>query len=74
MTYTYALMEISEAAYMEIKAKLEQVGYQDQIHTEEGEAPVLDMHGIGLVLVGAIATRRAAENWVSGPSTGKKGA
>ena len=45
MTYTYALLEISEAAYDEIKAKLNEAGYH-QAFGEEGE---IDMHGIALV-------------------------
>lgn len=48
MTYTYALLEVSPAAYEEIKTKLEAAGYVDQFHVEDGKI-VIDMHGIALV-------------------------
>lgn len=48
-TYTYAILEVSKAAYEEIKKKLEDAGYHHALHTHEGEpTPVIDMHGIGL--------------------------
>ena len=50
MTYTYANLEISGAAYDEIAAKLKAAGYQDVI-TKEGN---IDMQGVHLA--------RAAEN------------
>lgn len=43
-TRTYATMEVSWVTYEEIKAKLLEAGYQDQV--VDGE---LDMHGIALV-------------------------
>ncbi len=51
MTYSYALLAISESAYLEIKAKMEAVGYADQfIRNPDGSAiPRLNMHGIALV-------------------------
>ena len=55
MTYTYALMEVSEATFNEIKQKLEEAGYDHAIHRaydpDHAEPrTALDMHGIGLVL------------------------
>lgn len=47
MTYTYAILEISRAAYEEIRAKLEAAGYQHAFHKDDGE-PVIDMHGIAV--------------------------
>jgi hypothetical protein len=47
-TYTYALLEISQAAYDEIKAKLESAGYSDQFHEDDGQIAI-DMHGIAVV-------------------------
>ena len=44
MTYTYAVLEVSKAAYDEIAAKLRDAGY-DHAFTDEGE---IDMHGIAL--------------------------
>jgi hypothetical protein len=47
VTYTYAILEISRAAYEEIAAKLKAAGYQHAFHQEDGET-VIDMHGIAL--------------------------
>lgn len=44
MTYTYALLEVSQTAYDEIAAKLRAAGY-DHAFGAEGE---MDMHGIAL--------------------------
>ena len=44
MTYTYAILEISPAAYREIREKLEAAGYQ---HAFEPDGAI-DMHGIAL--------------------------
>lgn len=46
-TYTYAILEISHAAYCEIKEKLEKAGYSDQFH-DDGNGVVIDMHGIAI--------------------------
>lgn len=43
MTYTYAILEISAAAYQEIKQKLTDVGYEHAFHDD-----VIDMHGIAV--------------------------
>lgn len=43
MTYTYAILDVSPAAYKEIADKLRAAGYDQAFH-----AGVIDMHGIGL--------------------------
>jgi hypothetical protein len=43
-THTYATLEVSRAAYDEIRKKLEDAGYQHAFH-EDG---LIDMHGIAL--------------------------
>ena len=43
-THTYALLELSAAAYEEIERKLREAGY-DHAFDEDG---VIDMHGIGV--------------------------
>lgn len=43
ITHTYAILEISETAYVEIREKLAEAGYQ---HSFRGG--VIDMHGIAL--------------------------
>lgn len=49
MTYTYVTLEVSHAAYAEIKAKLEVAGYQHTFHdNRDGDGVVIDMHGIAL--------------------------
>ncbi len=49
MTYTYVTLEVSHAAYQEIKDKLEKAGYSDQFHdNRDGDGVVIDMHGIAL--------------------------
>lgn len=49
MTHTYAILDVSPEAYAEIRAKLEEAGYQHAFHTRvrDGEE-VIDMHGIAL--------------------------
>lgn len=48
MTYTYVTLEVSHAAYVEIKAKLEAAGYQDQFHEDTEDGVLIDMHGLAL--------------------------
>lgn len=43
MSHTYSILEISQAAFNEIKQKLEEAGY---LHVFHGEA--IDMHGIAV--------------------------
>ncbi len=48
-THTYAILEVSRAAYTEIKEKLEGAGYSDQFHDDgDRDGVVIDMHGIAL--------------------------
>jgi hypothetical protein len=47
MTHTYAILAVSKAAFEEIRDKLLDAGYAGQVH-DDGDAPVIDMHGIGL--------------------------
>lgn len=48
-TYTYAICEVSEATYQEIRAKLVAAGYDHAFHVDAG-VEVIDMHGIALGL------------------------
>ena len=52
MTYTVVIMEVSQQAYDEIRAKLEEAGYQHAIHDEPDKewSNRLDMHGIALAV------------------------
>jgi hypothetical protein len=47
MTHTYTLMEVSRAAFDEIKAKMLKAGYEHAVHDDWA---TLDMHGIALAL------------------------
>jgi microcystin degradation protein MlrC len=47
MTYTFATMAVSGAAFDEIKAKLIEAGYG---HAIRDDGVTLDMHGIALVV------------------------
>jgi hypothetical protein len=49
MTHTYATMEVSEATFKEIEAKLRAAGYD---HALMDLGSTLDMHGIALVREG----------------------
>jgi hypothetical protein len=51
-TRTYAVLEVSTAAYEEIRAKLEAAGYEHAFHEDDGRV-VIDMHGIALGKDGA---------------------
>lgn len=46
-THSYAILEVSPAAYDEIRRKLEAAGYADQFHSDDGQE-VIDMHGIAI--------------------------
>lgn len=50
-THTYALLEISESAYLEIKKKLEEVGYHHTFHENPSAPnhPRIDMSGIAVI-------------------------
>lgn len=45
MTYTYAILEVSEATFEEIAKKLKEAEYDDSF--QEG-GKIIDMHGIAL--------------------------
>lgn len=47
MTRTYALVEVSAAAYTEIGGKLRDAGYDHAFHAGSG-GEVIDMHGLAL--------------------------
>ena len=47
MTYTYAILKVSQAVFDEIKTKLEAAEYDHAFH-EEDEGLLIDMHGIAL--------------------------
>lgn len=47
MSYTYAILEVSLAAYAEIKNALFSAGYDHCFHDDDGRV-VIDMHGIAL--------------------------
>ena len=46
-THTYAVLEVSPAAYREIRGALEAAGYAHAFH-QGGDGEVIDMHGIAL--------------------------
>lgn len=48
MTYTYAILEVSQSAYDEIKSKLEEAEYQDQFIESRDHGLIIDMHGIAI--------------------------
>lgn len=68
-THTYAILDISPAAYAEIREKLERAGYQHAFH-KEGEDEVIDMQGIAVrAEVPDLLTpemRRAAAEYIRG--------
>lgn len=49
-THTYAILELSHAAYNEINAKLRAAGYHHVFHEDSSHGTVMDMHGIALAL------------------------
>ncbi len=46
-THTYALLEVSAAAFREVSEKLRAAGYD---HAFDADGNVIDMHGIALTL------------------------
>jgi hypothetical protein len=46
-THTYVILELSPAAFAEIKEKLTAAGYQHTFQEDEGRT-VIDMHGIAV--------------------------
>jgi hypothetical protein len=59
MTHSYAVLNVSPAAYQEIRALLASSGYQHAFHQDDGRE-VIDMHGIALAVapLGGIMTTR----------------
>lgn len=49
-THTYAILELSQSAYDEIKKKLDDAGYDHAFHHDADHGTVLDMHGIAVAL------------------------
>ena len=47
VTYTYAILRISRAAYAEIRAALADAGYEHAFH-EDDDGERIDMHGIAV--------------------------
>lgn len=43
MSHTYVVLEVSKAAFEEIREKLKEAGYEHAFHDE-----LIDMHGIAL--------------------------
>lgn len=58
MTYTCALMEVSDAAWTEIEAKLRAAGYGHAI-VETSKGKMLDMTHIGLVRAPPKVTKKS---------------
>lgn len=50
-THTYAVLEISERAFDEIKEKLSKADYKHAFHEDDERGTVIDMHGIALAKV-----------------------
>lgn len=59
MTYTYAILEISDAAYQEIKQKLTDAGYEHAFHED-----VIDMHGIAVKSSTPAKPKKKEHNWM----------
>lgn len=49
-THSFAIMEVSQSAYDEIKAKLEEAGYDHAVWEEGDDGTLLAMNGIALAL------------------------
>lgn len=47
-TYTYAILDLSPAAYDEIAAKLRAAAYDHAFHDQPDHGTVIDMHGIAV--------------------------
>lgn len=49
-THTYAVLEVTQSTYDEIKQKLTAAGYQHQFYKsyKQDEKEIIDMHGIAL--------------------------
>lgn len=47
-THTYAVLELSEAAYQEIREAFERAGYGHAFHDDAEHGKLIDMHGIAV--------------------------
>lgn len=47
-THTFAMLDLSPAAFREIQEKLKAAGYEDQFHEVDGKIAI-DMHGIAVI-------------------------
>ena len=47
-THTYALLQVSPAAYAEIRDQLKAAEYEHAFHKDDGRE-VIDMHGLALL-------------------------
>lgn len=47
-THTFVVLEVSHAAYDEIKGKLEAAGYDVMVKEKADGSELLDMHGLAL--------------------------
>lgn len=69
-THTYAICQVSERVYSEVREKLDTAGYQHTFHEGPNESEVIDMSGIALQIdpnipvdVGLPWMRPALRNW-----------
>jgi hypothetical protein len=58
MSYTYAILEVSEVTYEEVTRKLREAGYGQAFHAEDEYVTVIDMHGLALALAKAKSDRQ----------------
>ena len=58
-THTYATLDVSAAAYLEIYRALSKAGYDHAFRTERGGWDVLDMSGIALTTQGSVCATHA---------------
>jgi hypothetical protein len=65
MSHTYAILEVSPAAFEEIEQKLRNAGYHHVFDTDgfdtDGRMVVIDMHGIALKREGVLVEREDAQ-------------
>lgn len=61
MTHTYAVLEVSAAAYAEVRALLAQAGYRHAFHETQAGQAVIDMHGIALAAQATTAPASESE-------------
>ncbi len=49
-TYTYVVLDLSKAAFDEIKAKLAAAGYEHAFHQDSERGLVIDMNGLAVAV------------------------